>query len=289
LIEDASGFPPAGRYLFLHVPKTAGSTFRNIVNRNFGAEATVENPLMSEQVYSTEQIETMFAHYPYRFLMGHVFRLQPSLEAFGGTIQLISFVRDPVAKARSAYSYLAGRELTRADHPVKTKSFVEMCRLVIDSGVVSSFLLDSPQLDWLVGRTDAALEDVAPSVQAGRLLLFPTEDFDLACVLLETLFPDDFKDCSYGARVNVSAAAEDAGGDENDAAAEGLPWVAADRALHRLAKSNIDALAERVLGDPSERAEALAELARRCAERGPPTGRTRGKLSRLFAKTRRRR
>ena len=268
--------------MFLHVPKTAGSTFRGIVNRNFGAEAAVENPLMSEQVYSSAQIETLFEHYPYRFLMGHVFRLMPSLPACGGSIQLISFVRDPIDKARSAYRYLAGRDLTRPDHPVKTKSFVEMCEMVIASGVRSSFLLDSPQIDWLVGHPDAILGDVAPSVQSERLLLFPTEDFDLACVLLEKRFPQDFADCSYPARVNVSrhvAAEED---DIEMAAAERLPWIRVDRALHDLARRNIAAMAQRVVGSQAQCAAALSDFHSRCKARSQQRRRQRMVLSRFI-------
>lgn len=278
--------PPAARYLFLHVPKTAGSMFRSIVNRNFGAEAAVENPLMSEQVYSRSQIEMMFEHYPFRFYMGHVFRLAPSLPACDGSIQLIAFVRDPIAKALSAYRYLAGRDLTRPDHPVKSRSFAEMCRLVIDSGVTSSFLLDSSQLDWLVGRTDAKLQDVEPSVASRRLLLFPTEDFDLACVLLERLLPDDFKDCSYGARVNVTSSEHALAQYEGMAAAADLPWVAADQALHRLAQANLEALAEQVFGGALERTHALREFADRCAARTARPRRPWTGLRRLFLKVR---
>ena len=275
------------RYLFLHVPKTAGSMFRDIVNRNFGAEAVVENPLMSEQVYSTSQIETMFEHYPYRFFMGHVFRLEPSLAALGGSIQLISFIRDPIAKARSAYQYLAGRELTRSDHPVKNKTFSEMCQLVLDTGISSSLLLDSSQLDWLVGRSGARLDDVVSSVQSRQLLLFPTEEFDLACLLLERLFNNDFKDCSYGVRVNVSQSINRLSHEKDRAAAEALPWIAADRELHQLAKSNINALAEQTLGGLSDRSLALDDFLKRCSAKttpNPPQSRMRRLLSKLQSK-----
>jgi len=276
-------------FLFLHVPKTAGSMFRAIVKRNFGPEVGIENPLMSEQVYTTAQIDAMFAHYPFRFLMGHVFRLDPSLRACGGKVQLISFVRDPIDKARSAYYYLAGRELTRSDHPAKQKSFAEMCDLISESNGASSFLLDSSQLTWLVGREGAKVEEVERSCASGRLLLFPTEEFDQACVVLERLFPKDFSDCSYGQRSNVSRRRDGADIQAERAAAEKLPWISQDRELHALAKANVARLWSEAFANDEESDAAVTQFRKRCSERadGRPTSagvarRKKSFLARLF-------
>ena len=72
---------PANNYIFLHVPKTAGSMFRSIVSNNFGESTVIENPLMSLQSYTACQIEKLFYLYPYRFYQGHVFRLSEALKA----------------------------------------------------------------------------------------------------------------------------------------------------------------------------------------------------------------
>lgn len=266
---------PAGRsskrYLFLHVPKTAGSMFRGIVHQNFGNEAAIENPFYSKHIYSASQIDSLFDLYPYRIYSGHVFRLLPALEAHGGMLNLIAFVRDPIEKARSAYYYLAEREMTRADHLVKRHSFVQMVDYVIANNVEDSFVLDSSQLDWLVGQNQASVDPVADAVRTGRLALFPTEQFDLACVLLERLFEHDFVDCSYRAKQNVSQKKASKDPDNERAVARRLPWIARDSALHEYARDNIASLSRDLLGAAPAVDAALQEFRDRCARRSQTT------------------
>ncbi|MFC1681710.1 hypothetical protein ACFL1S_08030 [Pseudomonadota bacterium] len=255
------------RYLFLHVPKTAGSMFRAIIQRNFGNEAAIENPFLSTHIYTPSEIDSLFKLYPYRIYSGHVFRLRPALTACDATLQLIAFVRDPVEKARSAYYYLADREMTRDDHLVKRHTFLEMVDYVVSNRIEDSFVLDSSQLDWLVGKQDASLGDVEPSVRDGRLVLLPTEQFDLACVILERLFPADFRDCSYGQKHNVSHRGSANTEDVEREAAQRLPWIEKDRLLYQYAQSNIRTLAGRIFTNPKSLDDAMRNFRQRCANR----------------------
>lgn len=231
----------SNKYIFIHVPKTAGSMFRHIVSQNFGTLAREDKTLFSEMKYSVEQIDRLFYLYPFSFFSGHTFCLKSALLAQNGQLKLITFVRDPIEKALSAYFYLRNRQETNPQHPVKKKSFVDMVEHVSSLKHFDSFDLDSSQMDWLVGSKNADILEVEEAVSNGRLLLFPTEKFDVACLLLESLFPNDFKDCSYHSRINSSS--KDLEINEKDLkAAKSLPWIERDLKLHALAQKNIDAL-----------------------------------------------
>jgi hypothetical protein len=250
------------KFLFLHVPKTAGSTFRRIIMNNFGDEAAIENPYMSQQNYTQEQIEQLFYVYPYRIFAGHVFRLRNSLKALNSSIQLIAFTRDPIDKAISAYYYLRNRDMTNPNHPVKSKSFTEIVDFVLNKNTFS----DLSQLEWLVGSPDATLEEVKEAVRSGRLLLFPMESFDLACVILEKLFPDDFKDCSYSQKINPSGRPKMADKEELIAAGR-LPWIEKDRSLHEFAKQNIKELSISIFKSEANIQKSLSDFRSRCKKR----------------------
>jgi hypothetical protein len=251
-------------YIFLHVPKTAGTTFKAILERNFGKAAAEEHPLLFNNVYDSMQIDQLFDHYPYRLYSGHVFRLMPCLDACGGSLKLISFVRDPITKAHSAFSYFSGRDQTRSDHPSKRMRFEEIVEYVARNDINDPFLFDTSQVDWLMGGGSDSLVHIEQSVRSGRLVLFPTESFDLACVLLERFFPDDFSDCSYYRRSNVSNGGRRQQSAEQMAVAERLPWIAKDRELHQLAVDYVNSASREFIGDEMQIAEALSDFRRRC-------------------------
>ena len=254
------------KFIFIHVPKTAGSMFRNIVNQNFGKEAKEDSTLYSEMTYSMEQIDRLFYLYPFRFFLGHTFCLKSSLLAQNGQINLIAFVRNPVEKALSAYYYLRNREMTNSDHPVKQKTFVEMVEYVSEMKYFDSFDLDSSQLDWLVGQKDAEISQVEAAISSKRLFLFPTDKFDLACVMLERLFPEDFKDCSYQTRINVSSKDKEIKEAELRAA-ETLPWIEKDKRLHNLALGNLDTLSAESFLSENQLNKELEGFRERCNQK----------------------
>lgn len=272
------------KFLLLHVPKTAGSMFRQIVASNFGSEAVVENPLLSTLVYSAEDIERLYYLYPYRFYMGHVFRLEQALQTKVSNLQLISFVRDPIEKAISSYYYLRNRPATNPGHPVKTQSFSEMVDRMLKDGAHDAFDMDSSQLDWLVGKEGAELSQVKEAVASDRLILLPTECFDLGCLLLEKIFPDDFKDCSYASRVNVSSRSEERIEEERKMA-ERLPWIVRDQALHQFAKDNLNRMTDCFFDASGALEDAKNDFTRRCSSKANQKKRKEGGL--LYRKIRR--
>jgi len=237
--------------------------FRNIVSNNFKDAAAVENPLMSQQNYTAHQIERLFYLYPYRFYQGHVFHLNEALEARISNLVLISFVREPITKALSSYYYLRQRDFTNPNHPTKHKSFCEMVDLVSEKSTCDSFDLDSSQLDWLVGAKNAKLDMVEEAVTNGKLLLFPTEKFDSACVILEALFQDDFRDCSYHTKINASNRPSEPP-DEDVIAAKRLPWIEGDKKLHDYAHATLDKLIATAFKSREDYEHALMDFQKRC-------------------------
>ncbi len=194
------------------------------------------------------------------------FVLKSALKACDSTIKLIAFSRDPVDKALSSYYYLRGREMTNPDRPVKNKTFTEMVDYVLDERNYDPFDLDSSQTDWLVGEKEASVSEVEQAITSGRLDLFPTEEFDLACMILERLFPNDFRDCSYPAKVNTSMRPKEISADERKAA-ERLPWIKKDRELHELARMNIRRLTENLFPTKEKLQRAMSDFEGRCRQK----------------------
>jgi len=102
---------PSETVIFLHIPRTGGTTFERIPNRNYGRNQT----LTFDGANHREEIEK-FTRLPelqraqYKFIRGHLYfgfhRLLP------GPSTYVAFLREPIARALSFYSYAR----THSDH-----------------------------------------------------------------------------------------------------------------------------------------------------------------------------
>jgi hypothetical protein len=112
----------------------------------------------------------------------------------------IAFVRDPVKRFMSNYNYQRG-----ADY---LGGFAKENDL---DAFISKAIVENENPMWRNGQTfilggshsEGGIQTIKDRAKNGHLICLPTERFDEACILLERLFPNDFKDCSY-AHYNVS-------------------------------------------------------------------------------------
>lgn len=78
--------------------------------------------------------------------------------------------------------------------------------------------------------------------------------------MLECLFPDDFKDCSY-IRYNVSTKKKIITESQRKAVSQYMNF---DTELHEIANNYLDATLDRLYPDPNERQRYLKDFKKRC-------------------------
>lgn len=233
-------------FIHIHNPKSAGSMFNKIIRNNFKTDAIEDRPLVSYKKYSKEDMKNLFYLYPHKCFSSHNYSLASLSNDLGG-VTAISFVRNPLDKLISSYFYLRNRDLTSTWHITKRKSLEELVDYMVTKDDYNPFLLDSSQVKWISGYSKTGLEKIKKALKDNELLLFPTDRFDESCVILEQMFPDSFKDCSYDIKINTSQKEYDIP-DHLIERISRLEWFAEDIELYSLANENINALIETRFG-----------------------------------------
>lgn len=98
----------------------------------------------------------------------------------------------------------------------------------------------------------------------GSLLLLPVERFDAACVILERLYPGDFRDCAYPLRENAARERPETDPAHKRAVQE---LVAGDMPLYRRALRFLEETRRALFPDEAAFEDALRRFARRNARR----------------------
>lgn len=160
-------------------------------------------------MFTSSDVEGMCGLYPqYRCMASHLFSLHLPWESTELGIQAVAFVRDPVERALSFYFY--GFQLSQKFEGHAEREDIESHFDKVLSNEEKVKYSDG-QLTFLsrYNHDSMPLSYIEDLVKSGRLILAPSERFDDACLLLESLFPDDVKDMSYYSRVNSSSWARD--------------------------------------------------------------------------------
>ncbi|PWJ43308.1 sulfotransferase family 2 domain-containing protein [Sediminitomix flava] len=268
-------------FMHIHNPKSAGSMFRNILKRNFKDNFGDDLPYVSYKKYDKEDIRSLLYLYPFECFTSHNYSLL-SLPFDELNIIGISFVRNPIEKLLSSYFYLKNRSMTSDWHILRNKSLDEVIDFLCANRNFHPFLLDTGQADWILGQETQTIDPFKDYLNNGSFHLFPTERFDEVCVILETLYPTKFKDCSYTKRVNTSekdlVISEDTLSKINK-----LPWLRVDNALYEMSNNYLSDLQQKIFS-PNEFSTKLEDFRNRCAAQNKDSKDKRGHFNSILRK-----
>lgn len=171
----------------IHIPKTAGTSFRNTLKSVYGNEAVVrldielEKPevRVNEQPYDQRQLppwtRVAHGHFAYPLLQKHFDLPQRD-------IPLITWLRDPVERVISNYYYLSKRLAEELDEPSKglnillkmERQLMEYARDPLSCNRMSRFLQGVPLEQFqFVGIQDHYSEDLK---HLSKILDWPAYD-----------------------------------------------------------------------------------------------------------------
>lgn len=251
------------RFLFLHVPKTAGTMMSTILSNNFGKIFYQDNLVYADISYEPQQTETIFELMPHRCFSSHALRATSlPLESKYPFIS-ISMVRDPRQLAVSCYFDMRNR-VAGEQHLIKSTRLGELIRLWRESDFERRDLACSvPQLRWLYPGVANGLEKMEKDIERNRLLLFPVHRFDDAMVCLEQLFPKQFHDCSYSKKENASFRDHELSEEDLEAVSQ-LPWLSEDYKLLEAANRFLDRQLEDIFPSDTQYKAAKDDFMNRC-------------------------
>ncbi|NIA30111.1 MAG: sulfotransferase family 2 domain-containing protein [Actinobacteria bacterium] len=246
-------------FFHIHIWKTAGSSFLNICRNNFGRAFHRDIMLIQEWFLSTEQLRWLLMYHNWiRCYSCHMLSGDLPYDAEDAEVIGISFVRDPIDRFVSSYNYMMddnyhGGYSKRIDFDeLYTRTFVDVDNPWWRNG----------QAHIIGGNTaeEEALGKIRKNLENDRLILLVTERFDESCIVLERLFPDDFKDCSY-IRYNVSAKKKNIAESQRKVVSK---YMDLDTELLKLANNYLDAKLDRLYPDLDERQRYLKDFKKRC-------------------------
>jgi hypothetical protein len=247
-------------FLHVHVPKCAGVTFNSILRRNFGRAFVEDYGLLNNFKYSAAQVLQMITGFPQlRCVASHRFSLNLPFDTEAAKLRAIVFVRNPVEWVASTYFY----------HRSQPNSLVTLAKEHdFERYVQERFVSAAPgsigQVRFLTQVGDeTGLDRIREAVAKCRVLLFPVERFEEACVLLEVLFPIYFRDCSFR-RENASERDQAVASDIRKILS---PVLDADFKLHQFALGHHEAAIQQAFPERSALEKRLADFRQRCQQR----------------------
>lgn len=250
---------PRQIFVHVHVPKCGGTTFQQILYRNFGPGFSRDGGLLEDYQYNAGQFKKIMQAHPWlECYSSHKISLNLPFELAGVSIRAITFVRDPVERFISHYFY-------HRNSPTNYNPIAK--QLDLDS-YIDYALAQEHQKMYVNGQTrfltgwgdETGLHHIRQRVKQGHVLLFPLDRFDESCVLLERIYPGYFKNCAYVRRNRslpdqaVTAAARQRIGQ----------YAPLDFELLQLAQEGLTDLCGLNFSTETELEQALTNFYRRC-------------------------
>jgi hypothetical protein len=264
----ARGNTEMNRYLFCHIPKTAGTMFTSILRRNFGGAFLRDNLFYADIRYEPRHVQDAFLVLSHRCFASHALRATSYPTEVLDPVVAMSFIRSPVEHAVSGYFDLRNR-VAGPHHPVTQMSLSELTENWRASGFGKEYAYTFSQFEWLYPQVADKRSRLETDLAAGRLLLFPTLFLDDALIYLETAFGEDFRDCSYGVRENVSTKDHDLSAADIESV-ESLPWIEENRWLFDRASEFLHDSLLGALGSEAAIEDSRRHFENRCREIAAP-------------------
>lgn len=248
-------------WLHVHVPKAGGSTLRQLMNRNFGDGFYNSNSLLETKQYSSFDVSEIIRCHPWlRCFSDHKLSLDLPYACEHANVFALCFVRDPVERFVSRYFFQ--RNFEEVNCIAQRMTFREFA----DAELVNEHV--HPQTNSQIyflngGKGNKEIQVIEDAIATEKAFLFPIERFDEACVCLERLFPEDFKDLSY-VKTNVSKRDMKISAEDREFVQQHLD---VDFPVFELANKQIESCLESTFNSIEERKSALEEFRDRCSRR----------------------
>ena len=184
-------------FCFIHLRKTAGTTFAFLLRRNFRtgylhiAHNLFEGKLDPIYIRETLDRETHLRAIHSHRLTGDLPYDQSDYRVIG-----ITFVRDPVDRLISHYYY--SRNLIEKNDAHKCSTLEEFVSMIKTDPAVHQRWINTQS-----SALELTLDETKKRISESQLHVFPTKRYDESLVVLNKLYPSDFSDVSY-ARKNVN-------------------------------------------------------------------------------------
>lgn len=244
---------------FVHITKTGGSSFKQILKRNLGPQYHEHYNYIWEDPYNRDQIESLFStHDRFRCFVAHRLSLDLPFDSTRFSLKAISFVRDPVDRFLSHYFFHRNNNIPGHEMTIKL-SLEEFVHYGLVEGK-ESWLIDG-QFKYLTQKSESIkVEDIQNLVRQDQLYLFPLASFDDACVVLEKELPAFFADASY-VRQNTSIRDQKEPAELRERIAS---YMEIDYRLVEMAEDQLERLKRKHFPSEADFAEAKRKLLKRC-------------------------
>jgi hypothetical protein len=184
------------KLIFLHVPKTAGSTFRHIIQRQYDSSSILHlyDSDFGEELsaISPNQIDRLRVVMGHFYFGAHNFLSQPTT--------YITFLRDPIERVISHYYYARhapAHHFYDSARKMSLNEFVEYSsRMSTNSGTALGYFSDNDQTRQLAGEcgvpsfrtsSDEMLNIAKKNLADHFALVGITEEFDRSLILISKL------------------------------------------------------------------------------------------------------
>ena len=185
------------KLIFLHVPKTAGSTFRHIIERQYNSNSILH-------LYASDFGEELAAISPnqidrLRVVMGHFYFGAHNFLSHPTTY--ITFLRDPIERVISHFYYARhapAHHFYDSARKMSLNEFVEYSsRMSNESGTALGYFSDNDQTRQLAGQcgvpsfgtsSDELLKIAKKNLAEHFAVVGITEKFDHSLILISRLF-----------------------------------------------------------------------------------------------------
>lgn len=237
----------------IHIPKTGGTSLREMLLDNFGDGYFSAFSLLEHQKLRLKETKEIIAsHWPWlRCYSDHRLSLELPFDTDLVDLKAIAFVREPIDQIVSQF------------HFQQSKS----SRMKVSYDESLSHFVDSQyrkerrwayhlQIRRLMGLTqNKNIAAISELIAEEKLILLPLDQFELACVVLERLYPAEFHNLHF-AKTNVGPKKSD----ETPEKCKDLirELAAPDFRLYSLAKKFLSDAASEVFQNELEQSSALS-------------------------------